>query len=160
MGGAISLMTALAHRERVAGLVLVGTGGRLRVAPAILDGVLEDLDAAASLVTRWAWAKNAPQALTDLGRQTLAETSPEVLHGDFAACDAFDVMQRLSEIDAPTLVIAGTADHLTPHKYGAYLAEHIPNAQLVTVEGGGHMMALEQPDVVSDAVTEFLRDLR
>jgi len=159
MGGAISQMTALTHPGRVAGLVLVGTGARLRVAPAILDGILDNFDAAIDLVTRFAWAKDAPQELTRRGRQMMAQTPPDVIHGDFAACDAFDVMQRLGEIDAPTLVITGTADLLTPHKYGAFLAEHIPNARLVTVEGGGHMMALEQPGPVARAVAEFISAL-
>jgi pimeloyl-ACP methyl ester carboxylesterase len=159
MGGAIAQMTALIHPERVAGLVLVGTGARLRVAPAILKGVLGDFDTAIELITHFAWAADAPAELTRLGRDTLAETSPQVLHGDFVACDTFDVMERLEEIGAPTLVIAGTADHLTPQKYGAYLAGHIPNARLVTIEGGGHMMALEQADAVASAVAEFIAEL-
>ncbi len=159
MGGAISQMAALTHPGRVAGLVLVGTGARLRVAPAILDSILQDFDGAIDLVTRFAWAKEAPQELTRRGREMMAQTPPEVIHGDFVACDAFDVMQRLGEIDAPTLVITGTADLLTPHKYGAFLADHIPNARLVTVEAGGHMMALEQPVPVARAVAEFISTL-
>jgi pimeloyl-ACP methyl ester carboxylesterase len=156
MGGAIAQTAALAHSERVAGLVLVGTGGRLRVAPAILEGALNDFEGAVKLVTRFAWAKDAPQELVRLGIQALSETPPQVLHDDFFACDNFDVMERLGEINAPALVIAGTADQLTPHKYGAYLAQRIPGAQLFTVEGGGHMMALEQPDKIAGAVAEFI----
>lgn len=159
MGGAISQMTALTHPDRIAGLVLIGTGARLRVAPAILEGILNDFEGTINLITQWAWAEDAPKELKRLGRQTMAETSPEVLHGDFVACDAFDVMERLGEISAPTLVIAGTADRLTPHKYGAYLAQRITGARLVTVEGGGHMMALEQPSLVVGAVAEFIEEL-
>jgi pimeloyl-ACP methyl ester carboxylesterase len=159
MGGAISQTTALSHPERVAGLVLVGTGARLRVAPAILDGIWEDFEEAVDLITRWAWAAGAPAELVRLGRQTALATPPQVLHGDFAACDAFDVMDRLGEISAPTLVVAGTADRLTPHKYSVYLAENIPHSRLVTVEGGGHMMALEQPNVVAEAISEFIKEL-
>jgi pimeloyl-ACP methyl ester carboxylesterase len=159
MGGAISLMTALTHPQRVAGLVLIGTGARLRVAPEVLEGIFRDFDLAIDLITRWAWAEGATEELTRLGRQTLAETPPDILRGDYSACNAFDVMERLGEITAPTLVVAGTADPLTPHKYGAYLAQHIPDARLVTVEGGGHMMALEQPGVVAEAVVDFIREL-
>jgi pimeloyl-ACP methyl ester carboxylesterase len=159
MGGAIAQMTALLHPERVVGLVLVGTGARLRVAPAILEGVLGDFETAIDLITRFAWAPDAPAELTRLGHATLAATPPQVLHGDFVACDTFDVMERLGEIGAPTLVIAGTADHLTPQKHGAYLARHIPDARLVTIEGGGHMMALEQPGAVAAAVAQFIQEL-
>jgi pimeloyl-ACP methyl ester carboxylesterase len=159
MGGAISQMTALTHPDRVAGLVLVGTGARLRVTSLILDGILNEPEDAYDVITRYAWAEGAPEELTRLGRQTLAEMPPQITHGDFVACDAFDVMERIEEINAPTLVIAGTADLLTPHKYGVYLAGCIPNAQLLTVEGGGHMMALEQPALIAEAVSAFVKEL-
>jgi pimeloyl-ACP methyl ester carboxylesterase len=159
MGGAISQLAALTHPDRVAGLILVGTGARLRVAPLMLDRILDDPDSAYDMITQYAWAGSAPEELTRLGRQTLAETPPQITHGDLLACDTFDVMERVSAIKAPTLVISGTADLLTPHKYGAYLAEHIPNAQLLTVKGGGHMMVLEQPNVIAGAVSAFVKGL-
>lgn len=159
MGGAIAQMTALTRPERVAGLVLVGTGARLRVHPAILEGIVEDFDGTLDLVTRWLWAEGAPAELMRKGREAMGKIPAEVLRGDWGACDAFDVMDRLGEITAPTLVVAGTADRLTPLKYGQYLAAHIPNARLVTVKGGGHMMALEQPQVVTRAVREFIAAL-
>jgi pimeloyl-ACP methyl ester carboxylesterase len=158
MGGAIAQMSGLTYPERAAGLVLVGTGARLRVAPAIVQGIREDPEAAFDLITRYAWASEAPEDLVQLGRETLVETPPEVIYGDYAACDHFDIMDRLDEIRVPALVIAGSADRLTPHKYGVYLADRLPDAQLVTIEGGGHMMILEQPDRVAGAVAEFLRD--
>jgi len=159
MGSAIAQMTALTFPQRVAGLVLMGAGARLRVHPAILEGILDDFENTVDLVTRWLWAEDAPIELVRLSHQALAATPAEVIHGDYVACDRFDVMERLQEIAAPTLVIAGTADKLTPPKYGAYLAGHIPNARLVMVEGGGHMMALEQPANVAGAVAEFIRNL-
>jgi pimeloyl-ACP methyl ester carboxylesterase len=159
MGSAIAQMTALTYPERVAGLALMGAGARLRVHPAILEGILDDFENTVDLVTRWLWAEDAPQELVRLSHQALAATPASVIHGDYVACDRFDVMDRLGEISAPTLVIAGTADKLTPLKYGAYLAERIPNARLITVEGGGHMMALEQPAIVAEAIAEFVRGL-
>jgi pimeloyl-ACP methyl ester carboxylesterase len=157
MGGAIAQMSGLTYPGRAAGLVLVGTGARLRVAPAILEGIRDNPEAAFDLITRYAWAPGAPEDLVQLGRETLAEIPPEVLYGDYAACDRFDVMDRLDEIRVPVLVIAGTADRLTPHKYGVYLVDQLPDARLVTIEGGGHMMMLEQPNKVAEAVAEFLR---
>jgi pimeloyl-ACP methyl ester carboxylesterase len=53
-------------------------------------------------------------------------------------------------------VIGGSADKLTPLKYAHYLAENIPDARLVTVEGAGHMVMLEQPEQVTDAVKGFV----
>lgn len=156
MGGAIAMTLALDFAGLVAGLALVGTGARLRVAPAILEGVRDDFEGSVELVTRFAWSQEAPPALTELGRQALLESGPDVLLGDFAACDRFDVIERLGELKMPTLVIGGTADQLTPPKFARFLAEHIPNAQLALVEGAGHMVMLEQPAEVAKSVREFL----
>jgi pimeloyl-ACP methyl ester carboxylesterase len=159
MGGAVAQMAAASCSERVAGLILIGTGARLRVAPAILKDILDDQQTAVDLIMRWAWAEDAPEHLVRQGQQTWMATPAEIVHGDFMACDAFDMMEQLTRIMVPTLVIVGTADRLTPHKYGVFLQQHIPNSRLVTVDGGGHMMALEQPRVVAGAVAEFLQGL-
>jgi len=157
MGGAIAMTLALDFADCVAGLVLVATGARLRVAPAILEGVRSDFEGAVELITRFAWSPEAPPALAELGRQSFLETGPDVLLGDFTACDRFDVVERLREIKTPTLVIAGTADQLTPVKYARFLTEHIPGARCVIIEGAGHMVMLERSAEVAKAVLEFSR---
>ena len=159
MGGAIAQQMALSHPGRVRGLVLIGTGARLRVAPAILQGILEDFEGAVGLIVEWAYGLDAPSDLKLLGQQLMAESSPKVMHGDFLACDAFDVMERLGEIQTPTLVITGTADRLTPVKYAQFLVQHIPGAQLVLVEKAGHMVMLERPREVGGAVARFVASL-
>ncbi|MFQ6100276.1 MAG: alpha/beta fold hydrolase [Anaerolineae bacterium] len=156
MGGAIAQALALGLASRVSGLVLVATGARLRVAPAILEGIRSNFEGAVELITRFAWSPEAPPALIELGRQALLETGPDVLLGDFIACDRFDVMERLGEIEAPALVIGSTADQLTPVKYARFLVEHISGAHLVVIEGAGHMVMLERPAEVAEAVEEFL----
>jgi pimeloyl-ACP methyl ester carboxylesterase len=156
MGGATALDFALRYAERLAGLVLVGSGARLRVAPAILDGIRQDFQAAVRLITDYAFAPDVPKQLKREGRRQMGQTHPDVLYGDFAACDAFDVMDRLGEIRCPTLAICGTADRLTPPKYSTYLRDNIPDAQLVLIEGAGHMVMLEQPEAVSQAIADFV----
>jgi len=156
MGGAIAQQFALSYPERAAGLILVATGARLRVAPAILDGMLKNYDATLDWVTRYAWGPDAPEELARLGRAQLAEASPQVAANDYAACDAFDVIDRLGQIVAPTLVIGGTADQMTPLKYAMFLAEKIPGARLAMIESAGHMVMLEQPEQVARHVGEFL----
>jgi pimeloyl-ACP methyl ester carboxylesterase len=158
MGGAIALTMALDSTERVAGLVLVATGARLRVAPSILERISTDFETALDIITRYAWSPEALSNLVDLGRERLREAGPDVLLGDLIACDRFDVMGRLEEVDVPTLVVAGSADRLAPAKYAHYLAEHIPGARLVIVEGAGHMVMLERSLEVVAAVCAFLQD--
>ena len=156
MGGAIAQQCALSYPARVAGLVLVATGARLRVAPAILNNILSDYAATLALVTRYAWGPGAPDELVRLGCAQLAEVSPEITANDYAACNAFDVIERLGQIAAPTLVIGGTADQMTPPKYAKFLAEKIPGARLAMIEGAGHMVMLEQPEQVARHVEQFL----
>jgi pimeloyl-ACP methyl ester carboxylesterase len=159
MGGAICLDFVLHYPDRLAGLILVGSGARLRVAPAILTGILSDFEATVDLVCDYAYGPSASEQLKRLGRRRLLETSPEVLHDDYAACDAFDVMERLGEVRCPTLIIGGTADRLTPPKYSIYLRDHIPAAELVLVDAAGHMVMLEKPEVVARAVSKFIASL-
>jgi len=101
MGGAIALMMALNFSDRVAGLVLLATGARLRVAPAILEGIHSNFERSVELITRLAWSPDTPYALTQLGRDALLRAGPEVLAGDFTACDRFDVMKRLGGSRSP-----------------------------------------------------------
>ena len=159
MGGAIALDFALHYPDRLAGLIMVGSGVRLRVAPAILTGILSDFEATVDLVCDYAYGPSISEQLKRLGRQRLLKTPPQVLHGDYSACDAFDVMERLGEVRCPTLTIVGTADMLTPPKYSVYLRDHIPGAELALVDAAGHMVMLEKPEVVTRAVSKFIASL-
>ncbi|NIN69600.1 MAG: alpha/beta fold hydrolase [Anaerolineae bacterium] len=157
MGGAIVQHFALNHTSRAEGLVLASTGARLRVAPEILEGLLSDFDSTVDMLLGYAYAEDAPSHLVELGKREWLANTPEVVHGDFLACDNFDVMERLGEIGCPTLVLCGEDDLLTPAKYARYLEENIPNATLNTVPGAGHMVMLEQPEQVNRAIEEFLQ---
>lgn len=159
MGGAIALTLALDHPDRLAGLLLVASGARLRVSPDILSGLQTNFETAVDLIVQRAFGPDASGNLLRLGRRQLLKCPPEVIHADYAACDAFDVMSRLSEIRMPTLVLAGTADQMTPEKYARYLAENIPGAQLALVEGAGHMVAIESPQQVAALVDDWLGTL-
>jgi pimeloyl-ACP methyl ester carboxylesterase len=67
------------------------------------------------------------------------------------------VPERLSEIEVPTAVIAG--DHETPgfRAYAEEAAAGIPGARLEFLEDCGHLLPLEEPDRVADAIVEVVR---
>lgn len=157
MGGAISQYLALCFPSRVNRLVLVGSGARLRVLPSLLKGLLDDFPAAVESMLSWAYCSSTPQGLVRLGQEEWLDNDPRVVHEDFAACDAFDVMDKLAGIACPTLVLCGEDDQLTPPKYARYLADKIPDATLGIIPGAGHMVMLEQPGLVNQAIEEFLR---
>ncbi|MGB3904881.1 MAG: alpha/beta hydrolase [Anaerolineae bacterium] len=157
MGGAIAQDFALNHASQVDRLILVGTGAKLRVLPTILEGLLSEFESAVDMILGYAYSKDAPQELVDLGRQESLASTPEVLHGDFMACDNFDVRDRLTEIRCPTLLICGEEDQLTPPKYSQYLQDQIADTQLTIIPNAGHMVMLEQPEEVSRAIAEFMK---
>lgn len=156
MGGAIVQDFALNHASEVDRLILVGTGARLRVLPRILEGLLSDFESTVEMVLGYAYSDNASQQLLDLGRQEWLANPPAVLHGDYLACDNFDVMDRLGEIRCPTLVLCGQEDQLTPPKYSQFLQERITDAVLTIIPRAGHMVMLEQPERLTGAIDEFL----
>jgi pimeloyl-ACP methyl ester carboxylesterase len=158
MGGAIALSLALDYPERVRGLVLVGAGARLRVDPEILLKSESEATylSAVALVIDWAFSPAAPKRLVELAGKRMAETRPSVLHADFLACDAFDVVDRAGEIWCPTLVICGADDRLTPPRYAQFLVSQIRRAQLEIVPEAGHMVMLEQPQAVAQSMRAFL----
>jgi pimeloyl-ACP methyl ester carboxylesterase len=156
MGGAIAQTMALAYPDRVAGLILMGTGAKLSVHPDILNRARTETDKAVALITEWEWADGVDEQVRRLSRKRLAETRPEVLHGDYQACHAFDVRALLQRIQAPTLIIGGSLDRMTPFKFSAYLHENIAGSRLAIITGGGHKMALEQPQAVATVVQQWL----
>ncbi|MEJ2746377.1 MAG: alpha/beta hydrolase [Anaerolineae bacterium] len=157
MGGAIAQTIALRHPQLVAGLVLIGTGAKLPVSNVILQQTLTDFRVVTDFITKYSWSLDAPPPLVAKAHDVLLQTPPDVLHDDFVACNAFDVRDQLEKIGVPTLVVAGSIDKMTPPKFGHYLAEQIPQAELHLVEGGGHMMMLEQAGEVTAVITKFLQ---
>jgi pimeloyl-ACP methyl ester carboxylesterase len=156
MGGAIAQAFALAAPERTAGVVLVGTGARLRVLPKIIELIEQDHPAGVQLVTDLAVAATAAPALKQMVYDETLRAPARALAADFRACDRFDVMTRLGEIQVPALVVTGAEDQLTPPKYAQYFGAHIAGARVVIVPGAGHYVQLERPDEVSRAIRAFL----
>lgn len=152
MGGGIALDLALRAPSRLAGLGLVATGARLRVAPAILEGLQQDPEAAVRLIGEWAFGPETPPEMARLGRRQMQAIPPEIIYGDFVACDTYDVMQQVGQIAIPVVLVCGTQDYLTPPKYSVYLRDHLQEATLQLVEGAGHMVMVERPGAVVQAL--------
>jgi pimeloyl-ACP methyl ester carboxylesterase len=159
MGGAVAQALALAQPGRLAGLVLIGTGAKLRVLPRLVDLLRERPREGQSLIQDLSFAPGTPPECGEIIDRVLREGTPLVTLGDYLACDRFDVRDRLAGIRIPTLVVTGREDRLTPLRYGRFLAETIPEALLVEIEDAGHFPQLEQPARVNAAIREFLARL-
>jgi len=164
MGGAVALTLALDHADRVRGLVLVVTGARLKMHPDFLEKArqrAEDPTAAGGPpvpLERTVAPGTPADTLAWLAERGM--TAPAAtIYADFRANNAFDAMERLGAIAAPTLVIGAAEDRMAPPKFSEFLAARIPGAQLVILAGAGHYPQIEQERRFNQALSEFLARL-
>jgi len=157
MGAAIALTCAIEHVPGVDGIILIGTGQRMKVMPAFLEDLKNgksDPD-----FIRLAFAPQASPELVATMVETFAQVPTEILFADFAACNEFDVSQQLDQIELPTLVIAGQYDKLTPLKLSEFVSGHIKNSQLQLIADAGHYVMLERPEEVNQQILAFVNKL-
>ncbi len=160
LGGAIAQVYGLKYGDEVKALVLSGTGGRLRVRPDILEGLKGMIGDDA------AWRKDledsyssADPKFREVAIESRMKIGPAVTLNDFQCCDKFDIMDRVHDINLPTLILCGTEDEMTPVKYTKYLAEKIEAATQVVVDGATHWVLMEKPREVNQAIEKFLGSL-
>ena len=161
MGGAITQLYALTYPDELKGIVLIGTGARLRVDPTYLKRCE---DAVRGRQDDWldgrraAYSRIAPDIRQDL-LQRANEVGPAVELNDLLSCDRFDIMDSVADIRVPALIICGAEDVMTPVKYTDYLADRISGARKLVVEGATHFVQLERNEEVGLAIEEFLATL-
>ncbi len=160
IGGAIAQLYGLKYGNEIKALVLIGTGARLRVLPALLDSLRRMIGDAE------AWRKFLEDGLSPAASQVeraaveaRMKIGPAVMLNDLLCCDKFDIMSRVHEIKLPTLLICGTEDEMTPVKYTRYLADRIEGSIQVIIEGATHMVPRERPAEVNQAIERFLATL-
>lgn len=156
MGGAIVQTLALRHPEILKGIILVGTGARLRVLPMILNETLNRFEEVVKKINELAFSSKTSSELIERGILGMMACRPEVVQGDFSACDRFDVMKEVEKITLPTLIICGDDDQLTPVKYSQFLHDRIKGSRLEIIPGAGHMVMMESPSIFNEKIREFI----
>jgi pimeloyl-ACP methyl ester carboxylesterase len=153
-GSAVALMYSLQYPAELKGQVLIGSGAKLKASQAYYTAVksmLNDEDA---------WRKyNEKFAVSDPRLKPATEAKirigPAVLFNDLLCCDKFNVMDRLHNVRAPTLIIVGAEDEMTPVKFAQYLADRITGSKMVIIKGATHAVAMEKPDEVNRLIQEW-----
>lgn len=168
MGGMIAQELAIAHPDRVSGLVLACThpGGPGQIRPtAAVEELFKEMvyvgspqskvDAAPVLFDPDTLA-HRPETARKYAEVSLKHPAgPEILTRQWLAVQAHDAYDRLSKIKASTLVLTGDADVLIPPGNSKILARRIPKARLNIIPGGGHQILVEQPEACNQAVLTF-----
>src|SRR5262249_53191803 len=165
LGGAVAMALAARRRDIVRGLVLLASCAKLpRVEspgerllaflPGPLGGILF-FSRAQKLLS----APGVPMGGVSIGMRELRSCPPETILTDVQAARAMDLSEQATTIAAPTLVLCGSRDRLTPPELSEQLRALIPRARLGIIEGAGHMLLLEGPERVNQAISDFGKPL-
>lgn len=166
-GGVVSQRFALDHPERTASLVLASTSSEVgekaaqawhRLADTIeRDGFGPERDPDPRGFSP-DFAATHPDVVRELARRTRANDP----HAYAAAARAFGSYlwtDELGAIRAPTLILQGLDDRLTPPGGSVILSRRIPRSRLVMLPRAGHNLPLEQPELFATTVLAFLAGL-
>lgn len=162
MGGTIALQFALDHHARLAELVLVDTlAGLPDALKAMAAPALEQIEtlpmaevARARIVN--AFTDEVDEQLLEYVIGQVAQNDPTHYRRAAHTTFTFNVRDRLGEIAAPTTIIFGSEDRVTPTVLGIDLRDAIPEAQYHEIPGAGHICCLEYPDAFNALLAEAL----
>jgi pimeloyl-ACP methyl ester carboxylesterase len=158
MGGALIQLYALSNPKSLSGIILVGTGAKLRVHPMIFNLLDNNFDAYVEALEGYMFHEGTNPKLIEASRIEVRKCSPTIIKRDFKLCNEFDIMDRVQEIAIPTLIIVGKDDIMTPIKYAQYLHDKISNSDLRMVENAGHSVMLEQSKEFNRLVLEWIQN--
>jgi pimeloyl-ACP methyl ester carboxylesterase len=157
-GGMVAQELALAAPNRVRSLILAAThcGRRQRIRPT----AKVPKDRPYLMMYSEAFARDHLDRVEEHQR-LVARTRqpPDSGTRQWEAMLVFDACDRLSRLRMPVLVIHGTGDRLIPPENGTMLAERIPGARLVLLDGAGHVHHWEQPDAAIGPILSFVDEV-
>jgi pimeloyl-ACP methyl ester carboxylesterase len=159
MGGAITQECAWSYPDRFSAIILISTGARLKVLPQLFDIVQNHFNAYIDFLPQFAFAKATSQEIIAPILEEARKCPANVVYGDFQACVNFDFTARVKEINLPCLILSGSEDKLTPPKLQDYLHEQIAGSKLIRVQNAGHILNIEKPREVNEAIEEFIESL-
>jgi pimeloyl-ACP methyl ester carboxylesterase len=173
MGGMIAQEFALNHGDRLINLILgCTTPGGPNAIPPEPDGMklLFDFDYLKSLGpeqrTKYVFGffcseefiSENPDALKQYHEVTIQYPTPTFMFRRQAeAIAGFSSWDRLENIKSPTMIIAGTSDHIVPFKNSELLEQHIPGAELTLLQGKRHGFFIEAADSTRIFINGFMK---
>jgi pimeloyl-ACP methyl ester carboxylesterase/class 3 adenylate cyclase len=173
-GAPLAIHAATTVPERCSALVLVAPSARLLADDDYPIGLpADELDA---LVSFWAGAvRRSDPAVLDMMapsrrddpvfadtffRLSRAGLAPGAVEEFYRQSARIDVRAALPEVAVPTVVVHRADDAVTPLAHGRYVAEHIPGARLVVLDGADHAPFTGDTDALIDEISEFVTGTR
>ena len=162
MGGLIAQETYVRHPKLVKALALCFTspafaGGGSDFTKQFIAARIGPLDEGKTM------AEIAAQLIPTLGsdsklaEQIMAGVPPETYRKAVQLLTTFDRRKELADIRVPTLIVAGSDDKTAPCAMMERMAQKIPGAEYVLLEGCGHLGPMDQPDAFNAALLSFLK---
>ena len=149
MGGMIAMEAVRQRPDRIRGLALLGTNSQPES-----DAMRALREAAIAL---FAQDRVAEVIEPNVAFAFHPDNAPALQNR--AVIDRPDARTHLREVRCPTLVMCGDADRLTPPECSHEISSLVAGAQLVMVRNCGHMLTMEQPDIVNATLIAWLGTL-
>lgn len=185
-GGFVALHWAVAHPDKVSGLILYSTAGRMEKAvseasEAAIDGFTkepwfpqataawarfpnivtnEDADAVIKAIVPIMFADWTNRQASYAPWLATVRAFAGPMRGEYANQDPWNLLRKLTSIRVPTLIIAGAKDASTPPFLSEELARAMPGSQLVVLPNSGHMGHVEEPAAFAVAIEELAAKLK
>lgn len=173
MGGLVALHVALRYPEQVRGLVLCGSFARLQRASDYPEGIQSSTLRRMATLFQQDYAQHMRQflelqllhtperahILNAVLPDMIRYGTPSALHSALDAVEQADVRAQLAQIHAPTLLLYGSHDRITPIQMGEYLARHLPHAHLHIVAQAAHAPFLSHAQACGLVLREWVDTL-
>ena len=156
LGGVITQQYYFTYSKDISGLILCSTGGRLRVAPIILNSLRTNYQEFLDSLPAGVFYRKTPKELIDNYIQETSKIKAEVTYEDFNICDNFDTIDKTDSIEVPCLIIVGKEDKLTPVKFSQFFLDKIKISDLSVINDAGHMVMLEKPSELNKSIENFI----
>ncbi len=165
MGGLIVLDCAGRRAGRVRALAILGSAAAIPLHPELMAAAAADDHAAFDSIVIWGHSPAARLGrgqvpglwMTGAGMRLMERSVPGILHNDFVACDSYaGGHAAAASVTCPVRLVLGELDRLTPAARGKALADEFHAADVIILNGCGHMVMAEQPDAVLDALIGFV----
>lgn len=169
MGGFVALRLASRRPDLLSSAVVMGTSADVEEAVESMDelgeilrhqGMGPVLDAVLQFMMSDTTLHDPSRAgvLADV-KALLISRTPEYADAVWNIAHRKGILDELSGIRIPLLVVAGTEDHTYPPPKSRQIAELVPGARLEVLERTGHVHALENPEAVNRLLEAHLADV-
>jgi pimeloyl-ACP methyl ester carboxylesterase len=167
MGGVIALQFAVAYPNLVHGLVLTNTFAALRpTSPSTWLYFLQrmflvhtiGIDKQADIVAKRIFPDPDQAWLQIELKKQILQANQQAYRASMRSLALFDIRGQLPGINTPTLVISGSLDTTVPMSHQVELVKNISTCDHLIIEGGGHAVSVQYPNLYSAALEHFLTD--